>query len=274
MNLLKTLNYVPVRQYNPETTDYVLRVIANGGTISNTSIDAIEKFVQDCKNALIWDKLLEVAPFAGTGLNAAMVKLVYPSGAPAVITNVNFVSGDYNETGANGGLLGDGTTKYLITGFNAQTYLPDNAHMSFYLREDVNAAGNRSMVGVLQGADQYWLGALTPATVVNTRFGQSVSATLSAGMNRGFYLGSRTASNVLRLYKNGAVVGSDSTAITHAKPNLLVYAFAWNSGGSTAAYLPARGSFYSIGDGLDATEAAALNDAVQTLQRNLGRAVA
>ena len=41
----------------------------------------------------------------------------------------------------------------------------------------------------------------------------------------------------------------------------------------TAAYLPARGSFYSIGHGLDATEAAALNAAVQTLQLNLGRMV-
>ena len=61
MNLLTKLNYLPVRRYNPETTDYVMRVIANGGTISDASVDAIEKFVQDCKNALIWDKLLEVA---------------------------------------------------------------------------------------------------------------------------------------------------------------------------------------------------------------------
>ena len=31
MNLLTKLNYLPVRRYNPETTDYVMRVIANGG---------------------------------------------------------------------------------------------------------------------------------------------------------------------------------------------------------------------------------------------------
>ena len=55
MNLLKTLNYIPTKQYNPETADYRARVIANGGTISDTSIDAIEKFVQDCKNAMIWE---------------------------------------------------------------------------------------------------------------------------------------------------------------------------------------------------------------------------
>ena len=273
MNLLTKLNYLPVRRYNPETTDYVMRVIANGGTISDASVDAIEKFVQDCKNALIWDKLLEVAPFAGTGLNAAMVKLVFPAGVPGVLTNVNFVSGDYSETGVNGGLLGDGATKYLNTGFNGQSHLPDNAHMSFYLREDVSVAGNRSMIGVLQASDQYWLGSVTPATAVNARFGQTVSANLAAGMNRGFYVGSRTAINQLRLYKNGGLVASDSTSVTHARPNLPVYAFAWNSSGLAGAYLPARGSFYSIGHGLDATEAAALNAAVQTLQHNLGRMV-
>src|SRR5688500_6622197 len=100
-----------------------------------------------------------------------MVKLVYPGGVPGVITNVNFVAGDYNETGANGGLLADGTTKYLNTGFNAQTYLPDNAHLSFYLREDVGAAGNRSLIGTLAGSDQYWLGSIAPASQANARLG-------------------------------------------------------------------------------------------------------
>lgn len=268
MNLLKTLKYIPVRQFNPETTDYRARVIANGGTISDAGIDAIEKFVQDCKNALIWDKFLEVAPFAGTNLSAALVKLVHPAGVPGVITNVNFVAGDYSEST---GLLGDGTTKYLNTGFNAQTHLPDNAHLSFYLREDVGVAGNRCLIGVLAGTDQYWLGSLAPATQVNTRFGQTIAATLSAPMSKAFYLGTRESGSALRLYKNGALAGSDGTAVVHARPNHSLYAFAWNSAGTAGGYAPARGSFYSIGHALNATEAAALHDAVQTLQQNLNR---
>ena len=44
----------------------------------------MEKFVQDCKNALIWDKLIEVAPFAG----AAMVTV----GLVLVTVMVNSVS--------------------------------------------------------------------------------------------------------------------------------------------------------------------------------------
>jgi hypothetical protein len=274
MNLLKRIQCIPFKRYNPETTDYRTRVLANGGTISDASIDAIEKFVQDCKNALIWDKLLEVAPFAGTNLNAALVKLVYPVAAPGVITNVNLVAGDYSESGVNGGLLSDGTTKYLNTGFNAQTYLPDNAHLSFYLREDVSASGNRSLIGTLQGSDQYWLGSLAPASQVNTRFGQTISASYAAPLAKGFYLGVRESSTLLRLYKNGSQVASDTNLVAHARPNLNLYAFAWNSAGSPGGYAPARGSFYSIGQELSATQAAALNDAVQTLQRNLNRDVA
>jgi hypothetical protein len=203
-----------------------------------------------------------------------LVKLVHPGGVPGVLTNVNFVAGDYTETGASGGLLGDGATKYLNTGLNALSVLPDNAHFSFYLREDVVAAGNRAFMGALQATDQYWIGSVAPAAQVNARFGQTISATAAASLTRGFYVGSRTSSSLVRLFKNGAQVASDATAVVHARPNLQVYAFAWNSGGSTAAFLPGRGSFYSIGQGLDATEAAALNAAVQTLQRNLGRDVA
>jgi hypothetical protein len=274
MNILKSLNYIPIKRYNPETLDFRDRILANGGAISDSSVDAIEKFVQDCKNALLWDKLLEVAPFLGTNLNAALVKLVYPAGAPGVITNVNFVSGDYAETGANGGLLGDGATKYLNTGFNAQSYLPDNAHLSFYLREDVGAAGNRGLLGAINGTDQYWLGSLTPASQVNVRLGQTASATLAASLSKGFYIGTRTGASQLRLYKNGVLAATDGSTVVHARPNLNLYAFGWNAGGAAGGHVPGRGSFYSVGQALNGTEASALNDAVQTLQRNLNRDIA
>jgi hypothetical protein len=273
MNYLKSLNYIPVKLRNPEVINYRDRVIANGGIISEASIDAVTKFVQDCKNSQVWSKLLEVGPFAGSNLSAALVKLVYPAGSSSVLTNVNFVSGDYNETGSNGGLNGDGVTKYLNSGFNTQSLLPDNAHLSFYLRTDVSAAGNRSCIGTINGADQYWLGALTATTSVDARLGGNLTASLAQPLNKAFYIGSRAAANSMRLYKNGALSGSNSTTVTHNKPNLNLFLWAFNSAGAAAALLPARGSFYSIGSGLTDAEAAALYQAVQTLQRNLNREI-
>ena len=92
-------------------------------------------------------------------------------------------------------------------------------------------------------------------------------------MSKGFYAGSRTSSGLLTLYRNGAAVASDSSTVVHNKPNQNIYLLAMNSSGAAAAFTGARCGFYSIGLGLDATEAAALNDAVQTLQRNLDRQV-
>lgn len=273
MNYLKTLRHLPVKVRNPETVGYKERVLANGGAISEASLDAVEKFVQDCKNGQVWSKLLEVAPFAGSNLAAALVKLLHPVGSPGVLTNVNFVAGDYNETGVNGGLNGDGATKYLNTGFNALSLLPDNAHLGFYLRSDVAAAGNRSCLGAVGGSDQYWLGAVNPASAVNARLGATITATLAQPLNKGFYIGSRTASNSMRLYKNGVLSGSDTTNVAHNKPNQNIFVFGFNTAGALGAALPGRGSFYSIGAGLTDAEAAVLHQAVQTFQRNLGREV-
>ena len=271
MNFLKSLRYVPVKLYNPETLNYRDRVLANGGLITEGTLDAIEKFVQDCKNAHLWDKLLDVGPFAGSNLNAALVKLVHPAGVPGLLTNFNFVSGDFAERGPNGGLLGDGATKYLNTGFSAQNHLPDNSHLSFYLREDIVVTGNRAMGGAVDGGNQYWIGALTPSAGVDARLGQTVTATLAGPFGKGFYLGSRTASNQLKLYKNGQVVASASGSVTHTKPSANVYLFAFSAGASASALLPGRGSFYSIGHGLTEAQALALHNAVRTLQQNLAR---
>jgi hypothetical protein len=96
---------------------------------------------------------------------------------------------------------------------------------------------------------------------------------MAASLSKGFYIGTRESGTVLRLYKGGALAGSDGTAVVHARPNQSIYAFAWNSAGAAGGYAPARGSFYSIGHGLNAFEAALLHDAVQALQRNLNRNV-
>lgn len=272
MNYLKHLNHVPVKLYNPETLDYRDRVWAAGGTISQASLDAVEKFVRDCKDSHVWSRLIEVGVFAGGNLNAALVKLIHPPGSPSSLTNVNFIAGDYAERGPNGGLLGDGATKHLNTGCVANAQLPDNGHFSFYLREDVGAAGNRAFLGALAGSDQYWLGAVTPASSVLVRYGQTLHAGTGQAMLRGFYCGSRAAPNALAICRDGARLGSDANTATHAKPALPLHLWAFNNTGAAAAHLPARGSFYSLGHGLADPEAAALNQAVQTLQRNLDRA--
>lgn len=273
MNYLKALKRVPVKLYNPETLDYRDRVVAAGGTLSVATLDAVEKFVQDCKNGLIWGKLLEVGPFAGSNLNAALVKLVRPVGVAGSLTNVNFVSGDYNERGAGGGLAGDGATKYLNTGFNLQTHLPDACHLSFYLRDDVGGASNVIPIGAIDATHQYWVGALTPSAQFNARLGQTITANGTQPMSKGFYCASRAAVDSLALYRDGQLAATNNTAIAQARPNQNAFVFAYSNSGSAAGFLPGRCSFYSIGQALTAAETSVLHLAVRTLQQNLDRAI-
>jgi hypothetical protein len=272
MNLLKSLKHIPRKLYHTEVLDYKARISAAGGTISESSLDYAEKFVQDCQTTSLWTKLSEVGLFLGDQLTGALVKL--KSVNLGSLVNHNFVAGNYVERGASGGLLGDGVTKYLETGLNCQS-LPANGHFSFYLREDMNGVGgNRGLLGVFNGSDQYLLGALNPAVNVLGRYGEAQAALASQGFTRGFYLSSRTSSTNLELHLNGARIAQNTNLTGTIKPNGDIPLWAWNfaDGPTIQSFLPARGSFYSIGQGLTATEAALLYSAVQTLQQNLNRA--
>ena len=272
MKLSPQLKRIPVKLYNPETLLYRDRVIANSGTISDASLDAVEKFVQDCKNAMIWDKLLEVGVFAGNNLAAALAKLVVGPGATAALTNVNFIAGDYAETGSSGGLNSDGATKYLNTGF-AGTTLPDTAHLSVYLRDDVAAAGNRGLLGTLTGTDQFWIGGLNASASADFRYGQLNGTTVGSGLLKGFWCGVRASSSSLRLYRNGVFADSNSTVTSLVKPAGSLFTHAYNVSGTPTAYTPGRISFYSIGNSLTDADALALHLAVRTLQYNLNRGI-
>src|SRR5436190_8249393 len=270
MNLLKTLSNLP-RGWRDETLQYADRIAANGGSITQASLVAIDSFVRACQVAGIWSKFIEVGPFAGSNLNAAMVKLVYQPAAGSVLTNSSFVSGDYVETGASGGLNGDGT-KFLNTNVQATT-LPDNGHYSFYLREDITSGSNKGLIGALDASNQYWMGALTPNVSLDLRFGALVLATTSGVLTKGFYMGVRESSTSLTYYRDGASIATASSAAGTTKPAYPIHMWGYNSSGSSGARINARGSFYSIGQALTPTEVGALHNAVRNLQSALNRAI-
>jgi hypothetical protein len=266
MNLTKSLRYIPRRVFRAETLQYLNRILLNDGSISEASLVAVDQFVTDCKAASIWTKFIEVGSFAGSNLNAALVKLVYQSGGSGVLVNSNFVSPDYVESG---GLLGDGT-KFLNTGVLADS-LPANSHVSFYLREDIAQTGNRMMMGALSGTDQNWLGSLTPASAADFRCGSTITASGGGAVTKGFYTGSRESASSISLYRDATLIGGSGTFTTTVRPNLAMYLWGYNSGGAAAARIAHRGCFYSIGEALNATEVAALNTAVRALQIALNR---
>jgi hypothetical protein len=272
MNLLTTNRRKTVTYYDFETMDWVQRVIAAGGTVTQAWQDAVQAFVSQCKLQGLWPLLDEVGPFisgGGSALAGALVKLKYVTAAS--LTNNNFTSGDYS---ASTGLLGDGTTKFLNTSYNILTSLPDASHFSFYLREVLSGGGNRAMMGVIDntGADQFVLYASGAGTDISSRLGQNVTANnAGAGSPTGFHMVSRQSLTDLRLYRNGAQVGvTNVTAVTLTKPNRNVYLWGWDNAGVQGALLPQRGCFYSIGSAMTPAQASAYYTLVQALQTAMG----
>src|SRR5688572_17095521 len=121
-------NPIPhIPSYTAELQAYLNNVAAVSGAVTMDTVQALDRFVRDCKNNGIWDKLTEVYPICGSNLVTAQVKLKY-TGIQPVLTAVNFVEGDYTERGSSGGIKGNATTKSLNTNF-AQTSLASTGHM-------------------------------------------------------------------------------------------------------------------------------------------------
>jgi hypothetical protein len=258
-------------EFLPESLDFFNRIAANGGSVTNSSMTLADTFVRGLLEAGLWPKLLEVGLFIGNNLNAALVKLKYPNGGQGVLVNNNFVAGDYAETGANGGLLGNGTTKVLRTG-TPQTAIGATGHVSFYLREDLSGIDDRGLLGAVELPQFFGIFKSSNATDLVNCFGGGVSATYQ-NVTKGFFCGVRSAPTDLNLFKNGVGLGTTTTAATVANTSNDFAVWAMNYGASCYKYLDKRGSFYSLGQTLNAPEALQFYNLVQALQAGLGRSV-
>jgi hypothetical protein len=54
--------------------EWASRVVANGGTVSSSTLAAVKNFIQDCIAAGVWEKLVRINLFCGDWL-AALVPL-------------------------------------------------------------------------------------------------------------------------------------------------------------------------------------------------------
>ena len=133
---------VPRATAHPEASAWRSLVVANGGSVSATTLRAVSNFCAAIDAAGIRDRFARVNLFCGDSLNAALVPLYRSftfggqSLGNATDTNNAFVGvgTDYAETGAGGGLQGNGTSKRLDTGLNQDDIVdpPLTGHMSIY----------------------------------------------------------------------------------------------------------------------------------------------
>ena len=272
---------------NADAQDWINRVYANGGTVSASTAAAVNQFCVDIEAASIRDRFFRLNLFCGTGLNACLVPLYRgPSIGGAQFgnttdTNVGpFVTGDYSETGASGGLQGNGSSKYLNTGFNVDQ-LPGaaNCHLSSFITGTQDITSVRTLVGTIFNSvtDRYRLFLRTdsstpPNYTLQVDLGKSEGVTQLNRTNTsgGLLVGSRTSTTNLSLYANGVSAGTNTNLTAETTGASPFFVFARN--GPTEFY-NGRMAAYSIGAGMTAAQVTAFNTAMQAFQTALTRNV-
>jgi hypothetical protein len=181
------------------------------------------------------------------------------------LTNNNFVSGDYQATGSGAGLTGDGSTKYLGTGYNPSSLGVDDCHMGIY-NTVAQTAGNKVPFGSYQGGT-------TSFFVRTTQYGDSSDFSLTRldggynGNRVGYTLGTRESTNKVGYIDGVSTATLNATAGTI--PNKDIYIGAINISGASN-YSDATLTFAHIGTGLTDTDASNLSNRVNTLMTALG----
>lgn len=268
-----------------EALNWATRVSANGGVISTTTIRAVSEFCRAVDTAAIRDRFARLNIFAGGNLSGALVPLYRSFSFGGTVignstdTSNNFVSGDHSETGASGGLTGNGTNKYLLCGSVLASVDRANSHQAAFGSSLTSpSTGSRILMGAesASGAGIVATQVRDGASVAILRYfsanNQANFITVSAATS-GFIVGTATSSTDLRVYVNGVQSGSTVTANrgTGSQTSTSMAVFAFNSNGSISSYCSARLSAYSVGLGLTAAQAQAYNTAINSLQTALGR---
>ena len=265
---------------HPEAADWVRRVGANGGGVNPGTVAAVSRLCFDLQNAGLRERIARLNLFVGNNLSAALTPLFVSTSRSgttignATDTNVNFVAGDWNETGASSGFLGNGSTKYLNLGVPGNTFTGANFHQGYGLRATQSgAAAYKHLGGVFDGATRaYDTSVRRNDTNLNNYFG-TVGATFNAGEQvqaSSLAVGNLTTTYP-SLYRNGAVAGTNATASSDYPSSTAWFVFALNNAGTPINHTDARLNWYSLGLGMTAAQVLAYHNVLTTFNATLNR---
>lgn len=263
-----------VEQIHPDTVDYYSRILANGGTISDADLTAIDIFVKEVYGNGLRSLLLDVSPLAGNNLPAALTKLWCPSGVQSALTNNNFASGDYTRAT---GLKGDGMTKYLNTGLIAGNFSTQSFSTGVYNRSNVSENGadiSSNNAGPTQVINLFskWGDETTYFDNFNSTAGQGrVTGTIADP--RGLVTGSRLSATDSKIYLNGNQVAAIATSGGSLPTTFPIWYFAFNNVGMPLFFSSKYAGLFYIGLGLTAPQVSIFYRLVQNLMTAFGRQV-
>lgn len=257
---------------HPNVMAYVAAQAGIGYAMTRTEIDAVNNLVWGLVGMGLWDKLQVIYPFIGSSLNAQKWNL-----KDTTTFNITFVGTGFTTSSANGlqktvaDALSYGTTGYTPS-VNASAF---DFHQSIYVGTTqatsiitpIGAFSSPTKLGLLTGNGASVFGI---QNISSTSVQYNVFTTRAT--NTGFVIGSRTASNNIMLFINGALIGSNTTTATSDILPTNQVAIGISTPGTAYASTQAF-RFASIGTGLDQIQAKNLSILVQSYNTTLARQV-
>jgi hypothetical protein len=253
--------------------------ITSASLTETTQQNAVNDLVLDLKAAGIWTKMRTLYPMVGGTAASHKWNLKDPRDLDGAF-RLEFNGG---WTHSSSGATPNGTDGYAKTFISTSDIGLNTGHLSYYSRtNNLNTTAMVEIGGFKSIPDSYtglhirsagssvfrWNNGLTNPTV-------TLSDTL------GFYLASRTASNVMKGYKNGSTIaGFSTTAASNATTTIKMYLGAGNSVGTSLTvtnapmhYSNKQCAFASIGEGLTDIESTVFYQIIEKFQYALGRNV-
>lgn len=266
-----------------DALDWVRRVVANGGSCSQSTLRAVSAFCGEIDRAGIRDRFYRLGIFAGSNLAAALVPLYRGQAfggttyGNATDTNNNFVSTDYSEAVGldTNGTVSSGTPKFLDTGLSPDA-MPTLAagHMSVFKGDGNSGTANGGLIGSRVATQFYYIRMTAVSNVIGSHWGHGTLASSSnAETQRCLILSSRQGPGQFTVYKNASVIASSTAGIPGANANSFVV-FNWRESNGTVTAAngwPHDISAYSIGAAMTAAQVSAYHTALTTLLSALGR---
>lgn len=271
---------------HPEALAWAARVATNGGSVGSSTLAAVSAFCRAIDAGGIRDKFYRVNLICGAGLSAALVPLYrgrsrtgFQYGNTTDTNNGPFVSADYAATGSTGGLVGNGTSKYLNTGFDPNFIDPvigrlaseSDFHLSCYVSGTEATGTSRILMGNF--TSETIIGHVAAGSVQRGNIGgTSTERTGPASFSQGMLGIATNGSRSQQFYLNGSATGTATTGTNTFQPDAPIFVFATNNAGTPGFYtLAPRIRAYSIGLGLSAAQMTTFYNAMQAFQTALGR---
>lgn len=232
-----------------------------------TQQSAVNQLVLDLKSANIWTKMKAFYPLVGGTASTCKWNLVNPLDTDAAF-RLTFNGG---ITFTNG-LLSNGTNGYANTHIIPNTSLIQNDSALFY-KSTTNIIGNYAEFGAFSTnafALYQYQNDYTCAMYTN---GGTGSATNNQGTSTGVRVGSRTASNSLKLYRDGSLLATTTGSAGNLSGcNRKLYLGALHdTGGIPNFFTPRNLTVAGVSSGLSDSEVSSLTTIINVFDSTLGR---